>query len=718
MSDMHSELARQIGYVRTEQAPVKPPPASEVGWQGWFRQNILASMSDFTSVGAAISSLLMIALTVGVLYFGVQIVWSIVSFSFIQAVWTDPEGLKRLVCATEAQGGPHPNDWYGACWPYVDAKWKVFTYGRYPESEIWRVDLVFLIGSVLIAWLVSDAIPRRFVVGAVLLGCGLALFWWSMREIPSDGAALLNDRYEEEMASPMGRIFDRSAIGAWILVAIGLLYMLLPKPFGRKVVAALTLTVFPVIAYILLTGGDAEGGTFFWQVLFAIAALGLVLWLVGQFVADGPGSAFLLAAVIAAVMAYLLYLFFEPLTGLRLFAEEGMFQRVHQGSTIALPMPRDSLDLLLAAIGVFCLLFLFTAGRGINLLVRLLLAVPIVVMIARAFSAGPTTSADLPVGWLIFVLLAIVVIGFVAMALVGMGRREWHEAVNGFGRSSGKMLFLIALVIGVIAFVGGHWFVDLIELTAAGRIDEFLSAEHIAHHSEEGGGLSIPREIWPLPEVETDLWGGLLVTLVVALVGIVASLPLGVVLALGRRSQLPAVRLLSVVYIEFWRGVPLITVLFMSSVMLPLFLPDGVEFNKLLRALIGVALFSSAYMAEVVRGGLQAIPKGQYEGADSLGLGYWQKMRLIVMPQALTLVIPGIVNTFIGLFKDTVLVLIIGLFDLLGSIQTTFTDSSWSVPVTNPTGYLICAAIFFIFCFGMSRYSMFMERRLRRGHAR
>jgi len=153
-------------------------------------------------------------------------------------------------------------------------------------------------------------------------------------------------------------------------------------------------------------------------------------------------------------------------------------------------------------------------------------------------------------------------------------------------------------------------------------------------------------------------------------------------------------------------------------VMLPLFLPEGVEFDKLLRALIGVALFSAAYMAEVVRGGLQAIPKGQYEGAMALGLSYPQMTRLIILPQALKIVIPGIVNTFIGLFKDTVLVLIIGLFDLLGMVQNSFSDSSWAVPVTDPTGYLLTAAIFFIFCFGMSRYSMFMERRLRRGHAR
>lgn len=215
-----------------------------------------------------------------------------------------------------------------------------------------------------------------------------------------------------------------------------------------------------------------------------------------------------------------------------------------------------------------------------------------------------------------------------------------------------------------------------------------------------------------LQPVPTARWGGLLVTLVVAIVGIVVSLPFGVLLALGRRSNLPFVKYASIVFIEFWRAVPLITILFMSSVMLPLFLPEGVEFDKLLRALVGVAFFASAYMAEVIRGGLQAIPKGQYEAADAVGLSYWQKMRLIILPQALTMVIPGIVNTFIGLFKDTSLVLIIGLFDLLGIVQLGFTDPNWSSPQTAVTGFAFAALVYFIFCFGMSKYSLFMERRL------
>lgn len=222
-----------------------------------------------------------------------------------------------------------------------------------------------------------------------------------------------------------------------------------------------------------------------------------------------------------------------------------------------------------------------------------------------------------------------------------------------------------------------------------------------------------------LPYVETPLWGGLMVTLVISYVGIVVSLPLGILLALGRRSKMPIVKLLSIVFIEAVRGVPLVTVLFMASFMLPLFVPPGMTFDKLLRALIGVALFAAAYMAEVVRGGLQAIPKGQYEGADSLGLTYWQKTGFIIMPQALKLVIPGIVNTFIGMFKDTTLVLIISMFDLLGVVKQNISgDPTWATPQTAKTGYVFAAAIFWVFCFGMSRYSQYMERRLDTGHKR
>lgn len=215
-----------------------------------------------------------------------------------------------------------------------------------------------------------------------------------------------------------------------------------------------------------------------------------------------------------------------------------------------------------------------------------------------------------------------------------------------------------------------------------------------------------------LSVVDTSLWGGFLVTLVIAITGNVLSMPLGVLLALGRTSKMPIVRILSVGFIEFWRGIPLITVLFMASVMLPIFLSDGVNIDKLLRCLIGVALFSSAYMAETVRGGLQALPRGQYEAANALGLSYWQTMRRVILPQALKTVIPSIVNSFIALFKDTTLVLIVGLFDLLGIIQFHFSDANWSTPQTHYTGYAFAAMVFWVFCFGMSRYSVYVERRL------
>jgi general L-amino acid transport system permease protein len=215
-----------------------------------------------------------------------------------------------------------------------------------------------------------------------------------------------------------------------------------------------------------------------------------------------------------------------------------------------------------------------------------------------------------------------------------------------------------------------------------------------------------------LARVPTDLWGGLLVTLVIASTGIAAALPIGIVLALGRRSDMPVVRWLSIGFIEVVRGVPLITVLFMASVMLPLFLPEGWTVDKLVRALIMVALFSAAYLAEVIRGGLQAIPRGQYEAADALGLSYAQKMGLIVLPQALKLTIPGIVGTCIGLFKDTSLVLIIGIFDLLGVAQTASSNPAWLSPSTSLTAYAAAGAIFWVFCFGMSRYSQMLERRL------
>jgi general L-amino acid transport system permease protein len=215
-----------------------------------------------------------------------------------------------------------------------------------------------------------------------------------------------------------------------------------------------------------------------------------------------------------------------------------------------------------------------------------------------------------------------------------------------------------------------------------------------------------------LPIVDSGLWGGLLVTLVVSVTGIVTSMPIGIALALGRRSTIPLIRFSSVVFIEFWRGVPLITVLFFATYMLPLFLPGNFKIDGLVRALIGIALFSGAYISEVVRGGLLAIPRGQNEAASAIGLSWWKTTALIVMPQALRHVIPGLVNSFIGLFKDTSLVSIVALFDLLGQLHASFADPVWATPTTLFTGFAFAGMIYFAFCFGMSRYSLFVENRL------
>ena len=218
-----------------------------------------------------------------------------------------------------------------------------------------------------------------------------------------------------------------------------------------------------------------------------------------------------------------------------------------------------------------------------------------------------------------------------------------------------------------------------------------------------------------LPVVDTLLWGGIFVSLITAVVGIVFSLPLGVLLALGRRSPLPVVRTASIVFIEFVRGVPFITVLFMANNLLPLFLPETWTPDRFLRPLAGIVMFSAAYMAEEVRGGLQSLGKGQYEAALALGLNYPRMMGLVILPQALTLVIPGIVNNFIGLFMDTTLISVVGMTDFLEAMNNAIKDPAWAGPTIMVTGYVFAGIFYFSFCFGMARYSAHVERVVAKG---
>ena len=457
-------MESKYSFVRKDIVNEQPPPLTQVGVTGWLWRNLFSSMSNFNSVTSSILSILMILLTIWLVYFCGGLLYSVIDFAIISAVWSDPDGIKRKVCATVKQGGDLPADWYGACWPFIFAKKKFLIYGRIPTEELWRANLIY---------------------AGLVLGMG---------------------------------------------------YIIWEKGQGRKWVGLFMLTVFPVISLILLTGAN-----------FKIN------------------------------------------------------------------------DSLFISTGVLFLL---------------------------SFLIGYFSSRNF----------------------------------------LGEVLEQFSILFNFISFILFSFFVLLVLFS----ID------------------------YGLEPIDTLDWGGLLLTLLIAITGIVASLPFGVLLALGRRSDMPVARLLCTMFIEFWRGIPLITVLFAASVLIPLFLPSGADVDKLLRAVIGIILFSSAYMAEVIRGGLQAIPRGQYESASAVGLSYSQSMRFIVLPQALTHVLPGIVNTFIGLFKDTTLVSIIGIFEVMGIFRAASQDANWGSHVQHSTSYLVAAIVFFVFCFGMSRYSIYIENKLSR----
>ena len=311
-------------------------------------------------------------------------------------------------------------------------------------------------------------------------------------------------------------------------------------------------------------------------------------------------------------------------------------------------------------------------------------------------AAGQTTAVIGPLLWLLGKLIELIsmLVGWVLLPLTWL-----RDQIQAFSRPVWSDLVTTAVIVSALVFWLGRS-----ARSAAIALAIFVGiGVVIAVMGLDRGGL---------PIVDTRLWGGLLVTLVVSVTGIVASMPVGIALALGRRSTIPLIRIFSIAFIEFWRGVPLITVLFFATYMLPLFVPTGFTIDGLMRALIGITLFAGAYQAEVIRGGLAAIPRGQGEAASALGLSWGKTTALIVMPQALRHVIPGLVNSFIALFKDTSLVSIVALFDLLGQLRASFSDPVWSTPTTLFTGFAFTGIIYFVFCFGMSRYSLFVENRL------
>jgi general L-amino acid transport system permease protein len=319
---------------------------------------------------------------------------------------------------------------------------------------------------------------------------------------------------------------------------------------------------------------------------------------------------------------------------------------------------------------------------------------------SRLANVGQTTVVIGPVLWLLgkLIVLLSTIISYVLLPLTWL-----RDQIQSFDRPVWADFAATAAIVSIGLFLlnGGirsGWRALIVSLAIFASVGIVIAVMGL----DRGG----------LPIVDTRLWGGLLLTLVVSVTGIVTSMPVGIALALGRRSTIPLIRIFSIAFIEFWRGVPLITVLFFATYMLPLFVPAGFTIDGLMRALIGIALFAGAYQAEVIRGGLQAIPRGQGEAASALGLSWGKTTGLIVMPQALRHVIPGLVNSFIALFKDTSLVSIVALFDLLGSLRASFSDPVWSTPTTLFTGFAFTGMIYFVFCFGMSRYSLFVENRL------
>jgi general L-amino acid transport system permease protein len=379
------------------------------------------------------------------------------------------------------------------------------------------------------------------------------------------------------------------------------------------------------------------------------------------------------------------------------------------------PYKRETVLYLLVAFPVTA--FILLTGGNFNVPVSLYVTVLLVAGAIVSFTAMATAAEE--GGGLRLIIPAALAIGLIALvsslfvdrdAVASLAAAQFHaprlaslDILTTLGVAATALAFLASMA--SILLTPGYRGLRSVVWTGAGALLVLLL-------------LALTALDVGLRPVRTELWGGLMLTLVVALVGITGSLPIGILLALGRRSRMPIVRYFCIGFIEIWRGVPMVTVLFMANVMLPLFLPPGTNFDRLLRALVGVTMFSSAYMAEIVRGGLQAIPRGQYEAAAAIGLGYWQMMRLIILPQALKIVIPGIVNTFIGLFKDTTLVVFVGLFDLLGMVQVSLDDQEWATPHTAATGFVFAAIIYWCFCFGMSRYSMFTERRLNTSHKR
>ncbi|MCI4665051.1 MAG: ABC transporter permease subunit [Neomegalonema sp.] len=595
---MRLRSPRARSYVRDTLIPPQPAPV-HVGPIGWLWRNLFASMADFSSRRATAWSVLIGVATLLALWFCVAQIANFLGFALIDAVWHGPKDGQVKACRPTTQGGIQEAGWFGACYPFLAEKWRQLIYGFYPENELWRVNQVFLIGGLGSGWLVAHAVPvrRLWGIGVIFVAAGLGL---SISTIFGEG------------------LLDR--VGVQILLLIGFVWLILPENAPRRGVGLFMLTAYPLISFILLTGGDIE-----------------------------VAPKLLLAGAMAAGV----------LLSASLAAERGLLGEV--GDLLG----EAARTLGWVSIAATALLFfasdifvdLIEAAGGVALTDKQIAALKWWSEIRSDTDAAPTI-ADL----------------------------DGFQRAFGAALSTQELAQLRAL----------QWERPFIDATTAPGT----------------------RELWPLPPVETSAWGGLMLTLILAVAGALLSLPLGVLLALGGRSRLPAVRSVSRAYISLWRGAPMISAILAALIMAPLFFGAGAELDRLALVLLGLVLFNAAHQAQIIRGGLDAAPKGQAEAAAALRMPYGRTLRLIVLPQALATVIPGLINNFVGLFKDATIVLLLGMSGLLGAAKHAATDLDWGSQVQAASAYMAASAIFFLFCFGLTRYASAVDREIRRGRNR
>ncbi len=678
----------------------RPPPSRSVGAAAWMKENLF-------------STPLNVAITLVSIALFLVLLWYFVDWALVRAVWGDVPAEACKVAGA------------GACWGFVTEKLRFIMFGLYPPEEQWRVLLAtgLITGMVITScfpnnW--SGRVPFQLIAATVLVG---TLLWGLATDIPERNALRFAGEGEPET-------FPRVLQGTLIALAVG---------FGWIVCRLLEIRsnmvwIGAVAVFLAIYAGDWEPYAPSYVAVEregmspdALESAARCQSRAERLRADQP-TADLTDALEAAGCTDKLrrYLGFDGLTYRPSQVDPDSIYGLHD----ALGLDLSALDhaiyfvtytipdviswvfvqignLLVPLLNLLVLVYNWVLGPLGLIGGPLTLVILLLVLVAWPAYQCAREAADHerpPSRWRI---LAIMGFGLSLFALFGFaygwlgGGSDVQDAV--------ALVLSVALVAATVAVPFG--LLMMLSLKGSLPLLAYLWIVTLAV-----AGVLMWGGIFELSPQKTTDFGGIALTIGLTLFGFVGAFPIAVLAALGRRSTLPVVRWTSIIYIETIRGVPLITLLIMSSIMLPLFLPEGVSIDKLLRAQIAIILFMAAYFAEVVRAGLQSLPKGQYEAADAMGLTYWQKTRLIILPQALAVTIPSMVNSLLSLFKDTTLVVVIGLYDLLLAAKTALTDREWLGFYLE--AYVFLAIIYWIFCFAMSRYSMFLEHRVNASKAR